>query len=268
MKMSPPRSNASNPLPANPNGGGSFGWLATIATAASATADATSTSKPAAQAIRVPRAATGRVNTPCTQAGANVQRGALPAAGGLPDDLVGVVGLRWHGRLREPHGQIALEAVGVVHAAALEADPIERGEPHEPASARPSVTGPSERISSMAAARDRHPGEVMEHEHGSLVGVEAPEASLQQVAVGDAARLVADDRRGDRREVDLDGATSPLAVDVEAGVDRQPIEPGPEPVRVAQAGQVPPGADVGVLDGIPGELRVAQDQARNGLRAG
>ena len=116
MKMSPPRSNASSPLPANPKGGGSFGWLATIATAADATANATSASTLAAQAIRVPRAATGSANLRSTQAGANVHRGRCRRRVASPDDLVGVVGLRWHGRLREPHGQIALEAVGVVHA--------------------------------------------------------------------------------------------------------------------------------------------------------
>ena len=41
----------------------------------------------------------------------------------------------------------------------------------------------------------------------------------------------------------------------------QAAEPGVEPVRVAQPGQVPPGSHHGVLDGVSRELAVPEDQA-------
>ena len=47
---------------------------------------------------------------------------------------------------------------------------------------------------------------------------------------------------------------------VEAGVHGEAVEPGPEPVRVAQPGQVPPGSDHRILDGVARELRVPEDE--------
>ena len=41
-----------------------------------------------------------------------------------------------------------------------------------------------------------------------------------------------------------------------------PAQPGVEPVRVAQARQVAPGSDEGVLDRVARELAVSEDQSR------
>ena len=44
------------------------------------------------------------------------------------------------------------------------------------------------------------------------------------------------------------------------------MEPGIEPRRVAQTGQVAPGSDIRLLDGVSRELRVAEDEAGDSLQ--
>jgi hypothetical protein len=44
-------------------------------------------------------------------------------------------------------------------------------------------------------------------------------------------------------------------------VDDESVEPGLEPVRITQCGQVPPGSKVSILDRVARELRVAEDQS-------
>ena len=48
-----------------------------------------------------------------------------------------------------------------------------------------------------------------------------------------------------------------------AGVDEQPVGPGLEPVRIPQRGQVPPRLEQRPLRRVLGQVRVAQDPARN-----
>jgi len=50
-----------------------------------------------------------------------------------------------------------------------------------------------------------------------------------------------------------------------AGVDEEPVGPGLEPIRVTQRRQVPPRVEQGLLGGVLGEGRVAQDPARHGV---
>ncbi len=52
-----------------------------------------------------------------------------------------------------------------------------------------------------------------------------------------------------------------MAGRVDAGTDGQPVQPGVEPVRVAQPGDVPPCPDHRLLDGIARELRVPGDES-------
>ena len=56
-------------------------------------------------------------------------------------------------------------------------------------------------------------------------------------------------------------AATPLAGEVEAGVDGQAMQPGFETVRVSQPGQVAPGSDEGILDRVARELAVSEDQS-------
>ena len=72
---------------------------------------------------------------------------------------------------------------------------------------------------------------------------------------------VADRRRVDRGQLDLDRPTPAPSRHVDAGMDDELAQPGVELVRVAKRRQVPPGADEAFLDGVTRELRVAEDQA-------
>ena len=56
------------------------------------------------------------------------------------------------------------------------------------------------------------------------------------------------------------GTAPPPAGLVEAGMDGQPVEPGIEPARVAQSGQVPPGSHQRFLDRVSGEFPVPEDR--------
>ena len=56
------------------------------------------------------------------------------------------------------------------------------------------------------------------------------------------------------------GRRTPAARDVEAGVDGQTVEPGIEPVGVAQDPEVPPGPEESILDRVSREFRVPEDQ--------
>ena len=58
----------------------------------------------------------------------------------------------------------------------------------------------------------------------------------------------------------------PPAERIEAGVDGQSVEPGVEPVRVAQAREVAPGSDVRLLDRVAREIRVPKDEAGGGVQ--
>src|SRR5262249_31318897 len=48
-----------------------------------------------------------------------------------------------------------------------------------------------------------------------------------------------------------------------AGVDERPLEPGVEPARIAEAGQLAPGDHQRLLHPLLGYVRVAEDAARN-----
>lgn len=86
------------------------------------------------------------------------------------------------------------------------------------------------------------------------------EAALELVPIGQLGRAIELARFG-RDDRDLRAPLAPTSADVVAGVDEQPVEPGVEPLRVAQRGQIAPGSDQRFLGGILRELGVAQDVA-------
>src|SRR6185503_11229073 len=63
-----------------------------------------------------------------------------------------------------------------------------------------------------------------------------------------------------RRELDLDRPSPPMAEGVDAGTNEKAMEPGVETTRVAQSGQVSPCPDVRLLDRVGGELSIPKDQ--------
>ena len=88
---------------------------------------------------------------------------------------------------------------------------------------------------------------VVEHEDRPLVGVEAAEAALELIAVGETEARVGFGTFK-RPDVDLD-APPPLGSTrfAIAGVDQQSVEPGVEAVGIAQAGDMRPGGDERLL---------------------
>jgi hypothetical protein len=57
-----------------------------------------------------------------------------------------------------------------------------------------------------------------------------------------------------------------VSADIGAGIDEEPVEPGVEPLDVAQRGQIPPGPDQCFLGCILREFGVAQDHASDGVQ--
>ena len=109
----------------------------------------------------------------------------------------------------------------------------------------------------------------MQDDDRPLLGFETAEAALELVAVGDRRRGVGDG--GWVREVgDVDvEATAADAPDlIDAGVHQQATQPGVESVRVAQRGQITPGTDEGVLDGVRRPIRIPEHEPGGRVEAG
>ena len=90
---------------------------------------------------------------------------------------------------------------------------------------------------------------------------------FQVVLRGDGARHVRRCRRVHLEDPDA-GVPAALAPCLRVtGVDDEAAKPGVEPVVVAQGGQVAPGPQQGLLGGILGAIRVAQDPVRERVTA-
>ena len=83
-----------------------------------------------------------------------------------------------------------------------------------------------------------HPQEVVHGDDRSMSRIEARERRIQELSVGKGGGDVQRRRVVDRAELDLDDPAIATPDEVETGVDGQAMEPGVEPVRVAETGQV------------------------------
>ena len=125
---------------------------------------------------------------------------------------------------------------------------------------QPGLRGPDGRAKSVGQPVDGQVGIEVEDEDRPLRHGERPQATLQLVPVGEIgrairlARLVAQER-------DRALPAPAVARGRRAGIDHQPVQPGIEPLDVAQRRQVPPGVQHRFLDGVLGEIGIAQDQA-------
>jgi hypothetical protein len=72
----------------------------------------------------------------------------------------------------------------------------------------------------------------------------------------------------DRGQLDLDHTPSTLAPEIDAGMGHQTVQPMVEGLRIVQPRQSAPCPDERLLDGILGEVRVAEDEAGRGIEAG
>ena len=77
-----------------------------------------------------------------------------------------------------------------------------------------------------------------------------PRSSWSRSAIADVG--VGDRGRVDGRQFDVDAMAPEPARLIDAGADEQAVEPGVEAVGVAQRGQITPGSDERVLDGVLG----------------
>ena len=100
----------------------------------------------------------------------------------------------------------------------------------------------------------------MKDDEGPRLRLEAAEAAFELVAVVGDGHAVVDRRRVDGSQFDIDAMPPEPARLIDAGADEQPVEPGVEAIGAAQCGQVTPGSDERLLDGVLGLVGIAQDE--------
>jgi hypothetical protein len=101
----------------------------------------------------------------------------------------------------------------------------------------------------------------MGDEHGSLFKVQALEGPVQLVSDGEWLLDVIVRWTVEHDLADLDSPNAPRAAGLAiAGSDQESAQPGFESVRLAHCPNVEPGREQCVLDGVGGELIVAEDQ--------
>src|SRR4051794_16804352 len=103
------------------------------------------------------------------------------------------------------------------------------------------------------------PEVVVQYEDRPLFRRQPPEPPLELVAIGDLASPVLDLRPVDRQEADVGAPVSLPARFRIAGVDEEAVEPGIEPVRIAETGQLAPGDHQCLLHRILGPVDVSED---------
>lgn len=101
----------------------------------------------------------------------------------------------------------------------------------------------------------------MEDDEGPPRGIEAPEGVLDRLALHDVGLDVAGHGTAERRELDFNGTTPTPAQQIDTGSDQQPMQPGLEPRRITKTGQVPPGVQQRVLNRVPREFAIPEDEA-------
>jgi hypothetical protein len=110
---------------------------------------------------------------------------------------------------------------------------------------------------------------VLEDEDCPLLGRQAAEAALELVAIGDRPVLVGCWRDVGVLRQQLDRrAAATLATGLgDTGSHNQPVAPSVESLRIAQPWQFVPDRDQRLLDGVLGEVVIAEDPVGNGEQA-
>ena len=99
----------------------------------------------------------------------------------------------------------------------------------------------------------------MEHEDGALLGGEASKPTFKEVAIAHAQQLVRGRRSVDRQHPQVRRPTALARRLGDADVDEEALEPGIEPIRIAEAAKVTPGDHQRVLQGVLGPIDVTED---------
>ncbi len=110
----------------------------------------------------------------------------------------------------------------------------------------------------------------MQDDDGSHLRLQPEEAAFDLVAVDDR-RFMAGDRRsreGEFGQFDVDAMAPQSARLIDAGAHDEAVKPGVEAVGIAERGQITPGSDERVLDGVLGLFDIPQDQPGGTIQPG
>ena len=105
-----------------------------------------------------------------------------------------------------------------------------------------------------------------ENEDRSLSRRQATKSPLQLVAIGELVCAIELGRFA-WQDGDLGPPPSTVAPDISAGTDYEPVEPGVEPLGVAQRRQIAPSSHQRILCRILRKIGVAQDEASDGVES-
>jgi hypothetical protein len=101
----------------------------------------------------------------------------------------------------------------------------------------------------------------VEHDDRALFWRKTPERKVEQFAISDERRDIGDGRAIDREELDFDRPATAAPKHIDTGTDDETAKPRLEAIRIAKSREVPPSSHEAVLDGVPGELVVSEDQS-------
>lgn len=101
----------------------------------------------------------------------------------------------------------------------------------------------------------------MEDDDGPPFRGQTAEGLVEKITIGELGLGVSDGRMRQWGQLHLDDPATASAGCVEARIHGQTVEPGIEPVRVAQSGKVSPSSNEGILDRISRELAIPEDEA-------
>jgi hypothetical protein len=103
----------------------------------------------------------------------------------------------------------------------------------------------------------------VKREDRALVRRELAKAALELIAVGHAEQVVRSDRGFEWQDPEIGGAVTLTRRLGDAHVRQEAMDPGVEPVRIAEAWQIPPGDHKRVLQGVLGPIDIPEDPMRD-----
>ena len=109
---------------------------------------------------------------------------------------------------------------------------------------------------------------VAQDEDRALLRLKPAEHAIEQVAIVDGGRVIGHPWIGKGCQGNLDDVPPLTPRGVDTGTHGEAMEPCVEPLRLAQGGQLAPGLEHRVLDGVARELRVPDDEAGGCVQPG
>ena len=114
--------------------------------------------------------------------------------------------------------------------------------------------------------RQRQVEIVVKDDEGPRLRLEPAEAAFELVAIDHDGDRVVEVRVINRSQVDIEAMAPQAAYLVDAGPVEQAMEPRVEAAGIPQRGQVAPGPDERLLDGVLGLVGVTEDEPGGGIQ--